>query len=79
MTRLIGVLALAVLLLAACGEQSLERGLGGAALGTAAGLGTAALTDADLLSAGLLGAAAGGAVGALTEPETVDLGEPLWQ
>ena len=29
--------------------------------------------------AGLIGAAAGAAAGALTEPETVNLGEPVWE
>ena len=28
---------------------------------------------------GLIGAAAGAAAGALTEPETVNLGEPVWE
>lgn len=49
------------------------------ALGAAAGLGAAALTEADALGAGLLGAAAGAAAGALTAPETVNLGEPVWE
>lgn len=64
--------------LAACGTTEGERAATGGALGAAAGLG-AALTEADALGAGLLGAAAGAAAGALTAPETVNLGEPVWE
>lgn len=72
-------LALGLLALAACGGEPLDRGLSGAGLGAAAGVGVGALTGADAVSAGLLGAAAGGAAGALTESDTVDLGEPVWE
>lgn len=65
--------------LAACGTTEGERAATGGALGAAAGLGAAALTEADALGAGLLGAAAGAAAGALTAPETVNLGEPVWE
>jgi osmotically inducible lipoprotein OsmB len=67
------------LLLSGCGTATQERALSGAGIGAAAGAATAALSEADLLSAGLLGAAAGAAAGALTEPETVNLGEPIWE
>ena len=63
----------------ACDTGTTERAASGGALGAAAGLGTAALTEADALGAGLIGAAAGAAAGALTEPETVNLGEPVWK
>jgi hypothetical protein len=74
--------ALAALLLtiglAGCGESRLERGTTGAGIGAAAGAATSGLTGGSLLGGALLGGAAGGAAGALTDEDTIDLGEPLW-
>ena len=73
------IFAGALLLLGACGREPLDRGLSGAGLGAAAGAGVAALTEADLLTAGLRGAVAGGAAGALIDSGDVNLGDPLWE
>lgn len=54
--------------LAGCSNLSTQqqRALSGGAIGTAAGLGIAALSGGSLLMGGLVGAAGGAAIGALT-------------
>ncbi|MDA8249736.1 MAG: hypothetical protein M0Z28_11215 [Rhodospirillales bacterium] len=61
------VLGVGVLALAGCANltPSQQRMLSGGALGSAAGLGIAALSGGSLLVGGLVGAAGGAAVGAL--------------
>ncbi len=61
-------LAIGVLALAGCSNLTTaqQRALSGGAIGTAAGLGIAAVTGGSLLVGGLVGAAGGAAVGALT-------------
>jgi peptidoglycan hydrolase-like protein with peptidoglycan-binding domain len=77
-TRMLGVLALG-LLTAACGVTQQERVTGGAAAGAATGAGVGALGGPPgVLAGAAIGAGAGAATGALTEPSTVNLGEPPW-
>lgn len=61
------ILATGVLALAGCANltQREQRVLSGGAIGTAAGLGIAAISGGSLLAGGLVGAAGGAAVGAL--------------
>jgi osmotically inducible lipoprotein OsmB len=61
-------LAAAVLALAGCSNLTTQqqRTLSGGAIGTAAGLGIAALSGGSLLLGGLVGAAGGAVVGAVT-------------
>lgn len=63
------MLAFSFAALTACGTTDVERGATGAGLGGAAGY---------AVGAPLLGAAAGGAAGVFTDPEDVNLGEPIW-
>jgi osmotically inducible lipoprotein OsmB len=56
----------------------LERGVSGAGIGAAAGAIGGAVVGAPGTGAAV-GAAVGGAAGALTEPEDVDLGDPVWK
>ena len=60
---------LLVFALAGCSNMSRQeqRALSGGALGTAAGLGIAAVTGGSLLVGGLVGAAGGAAIGAVTK------------
>jgi peptidoglycan hydrolase-like protein with peptidoglycan-binding domain len=77
-TRMLGVLALG-LITAACGVTQEERVTGGAAAGAATGAGVGALGGPPgVLAGAAIGAGAGAATGALTEPSTVNLGEPPW-
>lgn len=62
-------LAIVVTGLAACGTSKVDRGLSGAAIGGAAGW---------AVGHPAAGAAAGGAAGVLTDPDDVNLGEPIW-
>lgn len=65
--------------LAACGQTRSERALSGAGLGAAGGAAASGITGGNIGTGALLGGAAGGALGALTEPEDIDLGEPIWK
>jgi osmotically inducible lipoprotein OsmB len=67
------------LLLMACGESKLDRGLSGAAIGAGTGAAAGAATGGSILGGGALGGAAGGAAGVLTDEDDVDLGEPVWR
>ena len=62
----------AVALLSACGTTTEDRGLSGAGIGAGIGLlgGPVGV---------VVGAAAGGATGALTRPDQIDLGKPVWR
>jgi osmotically inducible lipoprotein OsmB len=68
-----------ILLLAACGESRLDRGLSGAAIGAGAGAAGGAVTGGSVLGGAVLGGAAGGAAGVLTDEDDVDLGRPVWR
>jgi osmotically inducible lipoprotein OsmB len=67
----LALVALAALTLAACGTQTGDRIASGAALGA----GTGIILGPVGVGAGAL---VGGAVGLLTPPEKVNLGEPVW-
>ena len=68
-----------VLLLAACGETRLDRGLSGAAIGAGTGAAAGAVTGGSVTRGAVLGGAAGGAAGVLTDEDDVDLGRPVWR
>jgi hypothetical protein len=65
--------------LGACGYSTTDRALSGGAIGAGAGAAGAAITGYDPLSGALLGGAAGAAVGGLTDPDDIDLGDPVWR
>jgi hypothetical protein len=65
--------------LAACGYTTTDRALSGGAIGAGAGAAGAAITGYDPLSGALLGGAAGAAIGGLTDPDDIDLGDPVWR
>jgi len=52
----------------ACTTAQTKRGLTGAAIGGAAGVGLSAITGGDLATGAVIGAAGGGAIGAVTAP-----------
>jgi hypothetical protein len=78
MLRSLSVLAIAGLILAACGSSTTDRAISGGGIGAAAGAGTSAVTGGNPITGGLLGGAAGAAAGALTDEDDVDLGDPFW-
>jgi hypothetical protein len=63
---------------AACGSNRTERGLSGAAIGAAVGTAGAYITQNDLGPAAVGGALVGAVVGAATDPQDIDLGDPIW-
>jgi hypothetical protein len=69
----------APLALAACGETTSDRVLGGAGVGAAAGTVGAAVVGAPLLTGAAVGAAAGAVTGAVTDSDDIDLGKPWWK
>jgi osmotically inducible lipoprotein OsmB len=79
MLRSATVIAAAGLLLAACGETRLDRGLSGAAIGAGVGAVASAATGGKLGRGVLVGAALGASVGVLTDKVQIDLGEPVWR
>jgi osmotically inducible lipoprotein OsmB len=62
----------ALLLLGACGTTTSQRGLSGAAIGAGVGVVGGGV--------GVLGGAViGGAIGVLTDADTINLGKPIWE
>lgn len=75
----IPVLALSMLGLAACGNNTGDRALSGAGLGAAGGAALGAVTGMGIGTGAVIGGVAGGAAGALTDRGDVDLGRPIWR
>lgn len=73
-----GVVLVAGLALAGCGETKSDRALSGGALGAAGGAAVGAMTGSPLTGA-LIGGAGGAAAGALTNKNDIDLGKPVWR
>lgn len=76
--RLLGVLLLAVGALSACGTTSSDRALSGAAIGAGVGAVGGYLLGSPVEGA-LIGGAVGAGTGALTDPDRVNLGRPVWR
>lgn len=68
-----------VLTVSACGTSPGERALSGGALGAGAGAVGAALLDGNVGVGALLGGGLGAGAGFLTDPGSVNLGDPFWQ
>ncbi|MDA8048512.1 MAG: YMGG-like glycine zipper-containing protein [Rhodospirillales bacterium] len=63
--------------LAGCGEQPGSRALSGGAIGAGTGAIIGAATGGSAATGALIGGAVGALGGALTSPNTVNLGKPL--
>lgn len=72
------VLAL-VLVLAACGTAPKDRAISGGGIGAATGAVVGAVTGLTVLEGALIGAGLGAAFGGFTDPDKVNLGEPIWK
>ena len=77
--RLVGVLAALLLVVSGCGSHPRDRTTGGAGVGAGAGF-TAGLAFGGIgaIPGALIGAGVGATSGALTTPDEVNLGEPVW-
>jgi len=73
-----GLVLVSALGLSACGTDPGDRAVSGAAIGAGAGaiIGVATGTPA---TGAAIGALAGGAIGGLTDPCTLNLGDPYWK
>jgi hypothetical protein len=72
------MLIVAAFALSGCGTTTEERALSGGAIGAAGGAVIGALTGSWALGT-VLGAATGVAAGALTTPEQINVGKPIWK
>jgi osmotically inducible lipoprotein OsmB len=69
-----------VLAVCACGTDKTDRATGGAAVGAGTGAAIGAVFGGvGAIPGALIGGAVGGGTGYVTEPSTVDLGEPVWR
>jgi osmotically inducible lipoprotein OsmB len=75
---LAGVLLLSLGALSACGTTTGDRALSGAAIGAGVGAAGGYFLGAPIEGA-LIGGAVGAGTGALTDPDTVNLGKPIWR
>ena len=71
----------AALALAACGTNPTDRTEGGAAVGAGTGavIGAACCFLVGAIPGALIGGAIGAGTGAATNPNQVDLGQPVWK
>ena len=67
------------LALAGCGYSQGDRAASGGLLGAGAGAGVAALTGGSVVGGALIGGAVGAVGGAVTSPDDVNLGRPVWR
>ncbi|SLN66945.1 hypothetical protein [Oceanibacterium hippocampi] len=71
-------LLLSALGMAACGNTTGDRALSGGAIGAGGGA-AAGLLLGDPITGALIGGAIGAGAGALTDPDQIDLGTPIWR
>ena len=64
---------------AGCGTNQTDRAISGAALGAGTAAVGAALVDGKVGNAALVGGVLGLGAGFLVDPNTVDLGTPIWR
>jgi hypothetical protein len=68
------------LLLGACGTDTTDRGVSGAGIGAAGGAAIGAIFGGvGALPGAIIGAAVGGGTGAVSSPQQIDLGQPVWR
>jgi hypothetical protein len=81
MKKLVAITAVALLALgvAGCGTSTEDRTLSGAGIGAGVGAVGAAVTGGSVGTGLVVGAVAGGVVGAVTSPDDVNLGTPIWK
>jgi hypothetical protein len=70
--------ALFALGVAGCGTTPGDRMVSGAGIGAGVGALGAAATGGSVGTGAVVGAVAGGVIGAVTSPDDVYLGEPIW-
>jgi len=75
-----GLVVAAVLLgVAGCGYRPSDRALSGGLIGAGGGAAIAGISGGNPLAGAAIGGAAGALGGALTSPNTLNLGRPVWR
>lgn len=67
-----------VAFLGACGNTTGDRAVTGAGIGAGTGALVGAVSGLSVGTGALIGAGVGAAVGALTDKDTLNLGDPIW-
>ncbi len=75
---LAAILLVSLCALGACGNQPGERAVSGAGIGAGVGA-VGGLFLGDPLEGAVIGGAVGAGAGALTSPDQVNLGRPIWR
>ena len=71
--------ALMAMSIAGCGTTPGDRTISGAGIGAGVGALGAAATGGSVGTGAVIGGVAGGVIGAVTSPDDVYLGEPIWK
>ena len=79
MLRITSLCVALAVVLSACGSSEGDRAASGAGIGAAGGAVIGAVTGLSIVEGALIGAAVGGATGYLTDEETINLGDPVWE
>jgi osmotically inducible lipoprotein OsmB len=79
MLRVASLCVVLAVALSACGSSAGDRAASGAGIGAAGGAVIGAVTGLSIVEGAVIGAAVGGATGFLTDEETINLGDPLWE
>ncbi len=79
MLRVASLCVALAMVLSACGSSEGDRAASGAGIGAAGGAVIGAVTGLTIVEGALIGAAVGGATGYLTDEETINLGDPIWE
>jgi hypothetical protein len=69
----------ALLALAGCGASFSDRAVSGAGLGSAVAAAGTAIVGGPVIAAAAVGAGVGAVAGAVTTPDQIDLGTPVWR
>lgn len=78
-TMLCGALLVGAGLLGGCGYTPGDRALSGGLIGAGTGAGVAAIAGGNAGAGALVGGAAGAVTGAVTRPDQINLGRPIWR
>lgn len=74
-----GLAIAATLVLGGCGYTPGDRALSGGLIGAGTGAGVAAVAGGNPGAGALIGGAAGAVTGAVTRPDQINLGRPIWR
>ena len=77
-TTVLTAFAASALMLAACGTSTSDRTVSGGLIGAGAGAAIGAAAGANPATGALIGGLGGAAIGAVSDPCTLNFGDPWW-